>query len=165
MRITANIDALQKSLEEAKKEVAKKLEGMVKKFSYWVTVSATNYTPLGDSEKYSNLYKLREERYGLKPEEGFARGSWQISLDGTLDVQELYGPGSNSVAVDAAIINLMNYSLGETVLIGNTGPYIQKLEDNYSKRTNGQGIMQPTLEMITRVYQLDLDSYYRTTEK
>lgn len=165
MRITANIDALQKSLEEAKKEINKKLEGMVKKFSYWVTVSATNYTPLGDSNKFADLYKLREKNYGLKPEEGFARGSWQISLDGTLDTQELYGIGSANAAIDVAIINLMNYSLGETVLIGNTGPYVQKLEDNYSKQTNGQGIVQPTMEMITRVYQLDLDSYYRTTEK
>jgi hypothetical protein len=165
MRITANIDSLKKSLEEAKKEITFKLEGMVKKFSYWVTVSATNNTPLGDSQRYANLYALRQETYGLKPEEGFARGSWQVSLDGSLDVQELYGINSNNFAVDAAIINLMNYSLGEKLIIGNTGPYIEKLEDNYSVKTNGQGIMQPTLDMVTSVYQLDLDSYYRTTEK
>jgi hypothetical protein len=165
MRISCNTSKLEQSLKKFHEQAVYKLQGMVKKFSYWVTVSATNYTPLGDSDRYASLYQLREERYGLEPKEGFARGSWQVSLDGSLDVQELYGVNSNSAAVDAAITNLMNYSLGDTLLIGNTGPYIQKLENNYSDKTRGQGIMQPTIEMITNVYQLDLDTYYRTTEK
>ena len=164
MQISCDTSKLEQSLKKFHEEAVRKMQGMVKKFAYWVTVSATNYTPLGDATANASLYKLREEHYGLKPEEGFARGSWQVSLDGTLSIQQLYGVNSNSAAVDAAIINLMNYSLGDSLIVGNTGPYIMKLENNFSKKTNGQGIMQPTIDMITSVYQLELDSYYRTTQ-
>jgi hypothetical protein len=163
--IKCDTSKLEQQLKKFHEEATKKLEGMVRKFSYWVTVSATNYTPLGDSQRFADLYALREQRYGLQPVEGFARGSWQVSLDGTLDQQELYGVNSNYMAVDAALINLMNYNLGETVTIGNSGPYIMKLENNYSKKTQGNGIMAPTINDITNIYKLDLDSYYRTTEK
>lgn len=163
--IKCDTSKLEEQLKKFHETSVKKLEGMVRKFAYWVTVSATNYTPLGDSQRFADLYALRQERYNLKPEEGFAKGSWQISLDGTLNIQELYGPRSGSNAVDAAIINLMNYNLGESVIIGNTGPYIMKLENNYSPKTFGNGIMAPTLRDITSIYSLDLDSYYRTTEK
>jgi len=163
--IKCDTSKLEEQLKKFHEEAVKKLEGMVRKFSYWVTISATRYTPLGNSERFADLYALREERYNLEPKEGFARGSWQISLDGTLEQQELYGIGSGGAAVDAAIINLMNYNLGETIIIGNTGPYIMKLEKNDSKQTNDNGIMAPTLSDITNIYSLDLDSYYRTTEK
>ena len=41
----------------------------------------------------------------------------------------------------------------DTVAV-NTKPYIQRLEDNWSKQTRGQGILKPTLESIKRKYKI-----------
>ena len=56
---------------------------------------------------------------------------------------------------------MMNYKLGQQVLIGNRGPYISLLETNYSNQTAGQGIMQPTIDSIMAVHRTDLLRYYK----
>lgn len=76
-------------------------------------------------------------------------------------MQELYGVTSGDTAKDASITQMMNYRLGEEVLIGNLGPYIEKLENNHSVQTNDNGIMRPTLDVITGIYQFNLADYYK----
>ena len=133
---------------------------MVKGFSYEIALTAIDNTPLGDSVAYMRLYQRREKMYGLSPIEGLAKGGWQVSLDGSLEFQELYGSTSGQTALSAAKIGMMNYKLGNTVMIGNEGPYIDDLENNSSNQTNGQGIMQPTLDSIMQVHKTDLMRYY-----
>lgn len=156
--IKADTTALEMSLMKAAGAIALKLKAMVKGFSYEFTLSAIENTPLGDSDTYANLYKLREQRYGLAPVEGFAQGSWQIDFDSDLMPQELY---SGSAAGSAAKISLMNYSLGDTVYIGNVGPYIRSLENGYSDQAP-EGIMKPTLDQVLSAYKIDLKRYYST---
>ena len=55
---------------------------------------------------------------------------------------------------------MMNYQLGQQVIIGNEGPYIKALEQNYSDQTAGLGIMQPTLDSIMAVQRVSLQRYY-----
>ena len=44
---------------------------------------------------------------------------------------------------------LNNYKIGDTIYIGNTGPYIMQLENNYSLTTNGE-----KLDVIKKPYTL-----------
>lgn len=158
--IAVDSSALVKDLEQYYKDVVRKLENMVRGFAYEISLTAVENTPLGDSATYMKLYKRREKAYGLQPIEGLARGGWQISLDGSLEFQEIYGTGSGNTATSAVKIHAMNYQLGETVIIGNKGPYIQQLEMNSSLQTNGAGIMQPTLDSIMAVHRVNLQRYY-----
>lgn len=163
MKVTCNIEEVTKQLTEIALDVEKRMENMVRQFSYGVASSAVDYTPLGDSEKYANLYQMRQQVWGLKPMEGYARGSWQVSLDGSLDRQELYGLGSGEVALGAVDTHLRNYKLGEDVLIGNPAHYIGQLEGLTgvpSSRQAPQGIMKPATEKIMGFYALKLDDYY-----
>lgn len=163
MRVTCNIEELAKQLEELAVDVEKRMENMVRQFSYGVASSAIDYTPLGDASKYPSLYAMRQEVWHLRPEEGYARGSWQVSLDGTLDKQELYGINSGAVALGAVDTHLMNYKLGEDVLIGNPAHYIGNLEgltSSPSSKQAPQGIMQPATDKIMNIYALKLDDYY-----
>lgn len=159
--ITVDSKDLLKDLQEFYLDTVRRLEQMVRGFSYEIALTAIEKTPLGDSAAYQKLYLRREKAYGLAPVEGLAKGGWQTSLDGTLEFQQLYGTNSGQTAASAARIGMMNYQLGQTVLIGNEGPYIQQLEDNYSLQTNGEGIMQPTLDSIMAVHRADLMRYYK----
>lgn len=160
--ITAtNTDALAKQLEELSKEVERKLKNMVSEFTVDVVSAAVNNTPLGDSEKFANLYAMRlTNGSGLMDQEGLAQGSWQVALDGSLEFKPDYGFDAGLNAIAETKFAMEGYKLGQDYVIGNTGPYIDELENNYSDQTNGQGIMQPTIEQIQSAIQSDLKQYY-----
>lgn len=160
--ITCDTSALEKQLQEFHKEAVRKLEGMVQKFIFTLSFTAIDNTPLGDAELYLDAYVERMFSLGLQPIEGFARGSWQVTFDSDYpEVQELYGQSSGKVAESAIKIHLMNYKLGQSVYVSNVGPYIEKLENNWSGQTMGMGITQPTIDSVMRTYQLHLDDYYK----
>lgn len=165
MHITCNADELNKQLESVKADIENRLTVMAQKFSFGVAESAIDYTPLGDSEKNADLYKVRQQIWGLQPIEGYARGSWQVSLDGSLDKQELYGASSGATALGAVNTHLRNYKLGEDIIIGNPAHYIGALEGLQgipSSRQAPQGIMKPATDKIMNFYQLKLDDYYNS---
>lgn len=159
--VTVDAKDLIKDLQQFYLDVVRRMESMVSGFAYEISLTAIGNTPLGDAETYIKLYQRRERTYGLQPVEGLARGGWQVSLDGSLDFQELYGAGSGNTAASAVKIGMMNYKLGDTVIVGNKGPYIRLLEDDYSLQTNNAGIMQPTLDSIMAVHRTDLLRYYK----
>lgn len=163
--LSVETSALLADLDKFHKEATRKMKGMVRDFSSIVTSTAIDNTPQGNSDTSANWYNKRltdprNQSYGLQPIEGFARGSWRVDTDGSLEVQELYTNTAGSMAMSIADSSLNDYKLGDTVMISNYGPYIRSLEKNYSGQTHGQGIMQPTLDSISRTYQLHLDDYY-----
>jgi hypothetical protein len=165
MKITCNVDELTKQLEALTQDTQQRMENMARKFSYGVASSAVDFTPLGDSEKFASLYQMRQQIWGLQPVEGYARGSWQVSLDGTLDRQELYGISSGDTALGAVNTHLLNYKLGEDILIGNPAEYIGSLEGIGgipSSKQAPQGIMAPATDRIMNIYAIKLDDYYNS---
>ena len=152
---------LEESLKAFHEEAVRKLGGMVQKFSYIAAATAIDNTPLGDSIKNEASYIARQERIGLEPIEGYARGSWRVSTDGTLEQQALYGENSDEMAGSIIKGDLQSYKLGETVMISNLGPYIRELEEDFERYNKKQPIIAPTIESIMRTYQLHLDDYYK----
>lgn len=153
--ISANFAEVKKSLEKYKTEVDKKLTYMVRTFAYEVTRTAISNTPLGDAEQNMDAYLRRQQRIGLKPEEGFAQGSWQVSNADNFAIQEIYGTTSGGEALSLAKSSLAAYKLGSNLYIGNKGYYIRALEGGYSDQAP-IGIMKPTTENILSVLQNDL---------
>lgn len=149
--------------KELEKQITNRLENMVKGFSYTIVIQATGKTPLGDADKWANLYEYRQKITGLRAEEGLARGGWYVDLDGVMNLQLIYGVDSDVKAMDAARNSLANYRIGDTVMVANSIPYIGKLEDNYSDQTGGAGIMRPTLDAIYRVTASRLNTFYKDT--
>lgn len=159
--ISSNVDQILKELQEYHKDTVRRLENMVQGFAYLISKEAIANTPIGNSEEFFKLYQLRQGRLGLKPEEGFARGSWQVNTDGQFSIQEFYTVNSGSTALALIKTNLESYKLGQTLYIGNKGFYIRQLENNYSSQTNEMGIMQPTLDSIMQTYQVDLQRLFK----
>lgn len=161
--LTVDVKALDKQFLELTKKIKNRLENMVKGFSYTVVIQATGKTPIGDDIKWANLYEYRQERTGLNPIKGLAKGGWYVDLDGVMNLQLIYGENSDQGALDSAKSVLVNYKLGDTIMVANSVPYIGYLEDNYSKQTMGRGIMKPTEDAIYRVMSGRLHTYYKDT--
>jgi hypothetical protein len=163
MQVSCDTSKLEENLKKFHEDAVRKMQGMVQKFSHIVAWTAIDNTPLGDSLKWEDLYQKRYNEIGLEPIEGFAKGSWRVSMDGTLEMQTLYGQDSDEMAASLIKQDLNQYKLGETVMISNFGPYIVELEKNFTRYNKQQPIMQPTLESIYRTYQLSLDDYYKAS--
>lgn len=169
MRLTADTEALEKSLDDAIATIERKLKHTAKGFAYEFSVVAVANTPLGEEQKnadskYYNLYQNRVDdsdwqSYGLEPKEGFARGAWQVSFDGSLTPQENYGVGSGKIALQTLDNTLKGYKLGQTITIGNYGPYIQDLEKGYSEKAP-DGISKPTISQVLQAYLINVKKYY-----
>lgn len=163
--LKANTEELLKSLEAFREKNKEKMQAMVRSFAMATFEIASSNTPMGDSNTFWHLYQKRTtdptwQSYGLQPVEGFARGSWRVSLDGSAQVQELYGRSVLDVALPKANAALRNYNLGETVLISNYGPYIRDLNRNSSRQTEGQGIVAPTIDSVMKIASMSLKNYY-----
>lgn len=163
MQVTCDTSKLEESLKKFHEEAVRKLGGMVQKFSHIVALTAIDNTPIGDSVKYEALYLLRQKNIGLEPIEGFAKGSWRVSMDGTLEMQTLYGQDSDQDAASLIKQDLNQYKLGETIMISNFGPYIVDLEKNFKDYNKQRPIIAPTMESVYRTYQLSLDDYYKAS--
>lgn len=153
MKIRVNTEDVLADILKYRKEVERKLKAAMTTYVYQAVLIATQKTPLGDAERWMELYQYRNTKYGLKEEEGFARGSWQVNESGQFSQKEIYGLSSGEIAAqDAEEYMLNNYKIGDTVYIGNTGPYIMQLENNYSYQTSGEGIVKPTLDEVMAMY-------------
>jgi hypothetical protein len=166
--VTSNLDEVIKSLEAVIKDIDARLSSMVQNFTYNITLSAIKFTPMGDarsSEKVAEMYDARFKNTGLLPREGFAQGSWGVDTflnTATMtNTEGFYGKGSGSDAAEKVFFDdLSKYRLGNDLYITNTGPYIARLQDNYSDYTQGLGIMEPTEEDIRNIYSQNLAKYY-----
>ena len=154
--ISVDVSKVLEELKAYQQDTVRRLEKMVTGFAYIISKTAIANTPLGDAEEYFKLYELRQNRTGLEPTEGFARGSWQVNTSGQFSMQAIYGVTSGSEALSLIKTDLGSYKLGDTLYIGNRGFYIRMLENNYSDQTQGMGIMQPTLDSIMQTYKVDL---------
>lgn len=153
--ITLNVDKLLEDLDRCKKEIDRKMENMVRGFVYTISQTAIQNTPLGNAEEFFKIYQSRQQRLGLQPVEGFARGSWQVSKTGQFSVQQIYTVNSGATALSLIKSDLSSYKLGDEVYIGNKGYYIRMLEGGYSDQAP-MGIMKPTTDQIMASYRVDL---------
>ena len=157
--ISADVSKVIEELKAYHQDTIRRMENMVRGFSYIISKTAIENTPIGDAEEYFDLYQRRlTDGSGLKPEAGWARGSWQVNETGQFSIQQVYSGGE---ALNLIKADLGSYKLGDTLYIGNTGYYIRLLENNSSKQTNNLGIMQPTLDSIMQTYKVDLPRLYK----
>lgn len=159
--ISADVSKVIEELKAYHQDTIRRMENMVRGFSYIISKTAIENTPLGNADEYFKLYEMRQNRLGLEPTEGFARGSWQVNTSGQFSMQAIYGVNSGSEALSLVKADLASYRLGDSVYIGNKGFYIKLLENNYSPQTNNLGIMQPTLDSIMQTYKVDLPRLFR----
>ena len=97
--ISVDVSKVLEELKVYQQDTVRRLEKMVTGFAYIISKTAIENTPLGDAEEYFKLYELRQNRTGLEPTEGFARGSWQVNTTGQFSMQAIYGVDAGGQAL------------------------------------------------------------------
>lgn len=160
MIIDSNSAKVLQSFREFQKVFERKLNHMVREFSYIITEEAIARTPLGNAEAFIERYKERQRATGLDTIEGFAQGSWQVRGNDSFTLQTIYGTNSGTQALFLAQSQLYDLTFKNDIYIGNRGYYIRALEGNSSLQTENLGIMKPTLDAVLQVYKISIKSIY-----
>lgn len=168
--ITTNASKIAQQLQEYKKEVKRKLEGMVAKFAYEVTLKASESTPMGDpsgidsNARYRRYYEKRSEDYGLPIEAGWHRSAWVFSKDASIPFTPSL-PIANPIQVASDVQYDVNagYRLGQSFYIGATGPDFTMLGNGVNRYPARTTIGAPTIQYIQSVVEARLDDYYRSS--
>jgi len=158
VRVTSNTDDLLKSLEEAKKTITRKLEGMVVGFTVDMAEAASGNTPIGNemdmqpvseggNARYRAYYEDRQSYYGLPIEPGFHRGAWEFGMPSFRPIINDVQGMLNDIENEAE----SRYKLGDTVVIGAEGPGYGMLFPR---------IQQPTIDDAVAAYKLNIQGYY-----
>lgn len=153
-----------RSLQEAKRIIQRKLEGMVVKFSYnFVLESALKNNPVGEESNLFNFYLKRESILGFEPRGGLSKGNWQVDVGSissiTFDEFAFDKEGEKASADGRQVLNT-EYKLGMPVYIGNATPYMLSADQMGQSIQARYGIRQVTLQDILKVTALDLKAYY-----
>lgn len=154
--ITTNANQIADELRSYRTDIERKLENMVRGFITELAVTAIDATPIGDSQVYEKLYKLRYMRTGLQPIEGLAKGAWVATTNPAIPFLEHYGASSGTRALSSVSAGLTSFKLGQNVYLGNSTPYIGMLENGYSSQAP-EGISK----IVMAVYKPDLVRYFR----
>ena len=180
MKISCNTDALLKQLQEFHKDAVKRMENMVEIFSYKIAWQAIENTPYGNSADYIKLYNAPSRLKYMQPLEGSAKGGWGIWMNKySREMVPLRADSENATNTKSfAEHDSKQYKLGDTVYVVNSVPYVSTDGWSYSNYKNGDpvrslesgasdqapnGIMQPTLDSILGIYQLQLNEFYKAT--
>ena len=175
MKVSANVDNLVKSLQEAETKVREGLETMVKGLTFNIAKEAVDNTPYGDAVAFGRFYNSQARTAMVPAEAGYAKGGWLVSMNSVPNVEfpdratEASGYNIKSKAASATSA----YNLGETVYISNHTPYVYRqdwpvagygsLEQGYSRQAP-IGISAPTMYKIMQVFRQDLKSYYDSSK-
>ncbi len=170
------VDKLHEQLRILAAEAEAEMTNMVMDTMQTLKEIAVKNTPIGDADENADMYAARQDFFlGMPLEEGFARASWKFvtqkytgvgSATSIPDSQRKVFPGF-SVSTVVNDNSMMNFRLGDRIVLRNDAYYISKapwpyeskgigLEENYSAQTGGQGIMKPTITEFLQVYKVNV---------
>lgn len=157
--IKADATDLIKSMQTFQEEAERKLKAMVVGFASDVALAASEETPVGDADRYMDLYIKRSAKYGIEPSPGFHSGAWRYDPDGNLEFDSnIYEQGQLQQYVQADV--KADYRIGDTFYIGATGPAYGLLNTGGSPKAPN-GIMEPAMRAISAAYASNVFNYYK----
>ncbi len=141
---TVRLNDLQDRITKLKKNVSLAARDVIANYAYDLTYELSEATPLGDVTKYYSYYLWRNRKYGLRIQEGFAKGNWRVVLTGGVsNYVQSYESDDFNVAQKAYDRIQDEYTIGRPVYIVNNAPYLNNI----------RGFDTSTLESIMKSYQ------------
>lgn len=159
--IEVQADEFKKSVEEAARNIKKKLESAVALFAGEMAAIASANTPIGDADsiitnkRYARYYASRREAYGIAEQPGYHKGAWTYSEGVPVFTTAIHRFDKSDVSSLAG----SSYNLGDTFMIAATGPGYSALNAGSSTQAP-RGILQPSLEQIVQFYSINFAKLY-----
>jgi hypothetical protein len=161
--IKTSTDKTEASLQRYKELLEQKLKDVAQAVAYTAAKSFVQHTPVGDTDRYRDLYKLRYDEKGYKIEAGLARGSWVLSLNNQVNQGAVDYDTEGINTVKKATSTLQGIKLGDVIIINNSLDYISFLEDGKSSQ-QPLGIRLPAIDQIKQASKLDIQRVLTETK-
>lgn len=158
--LTIDAKSFEKDMMLFLEELTSRIEKGVEQFITDITYILIDDTPYGDVDKFLNLYEIRQEKYGFDIAPGLAKGSWLVTTGSLYMLGAIsYDKPNGYYSKIRTKQTVQEYTIGETVYITNSVPYILELNEGSSKQLP-QGF-KSSLEKIETIYSINLGKYFK----
>ena len=149
-----------KSVDEYTKLLTNALVSSVKSVMVGTANALVENTPVGDVDRYYELYRQRYDREGWDMEAGMLMVNWWIELnsDNTLfdsDARDDDGLSDSMKMQDV----MAEFKLGDSILVDNETPYAEKIDAGQSKDRYPRGMKEPTVEALMNIYKIQFKDF------
>lgn len=153
---TSDFDA---SVDKYVEELTKAFKNSVVQVMYGTATAIVESTPVGDNERFFELYKMREEEEGWAPDPGMLMANWYFELnaeDGLFDSDARDETGDH---VTRSIMQVMQaYKIGDSILVTNETPYATEIENGQSKQAP-EGMLRPIEAALMDIYKIQFKDF------
>lgn len=154
---TADFD---KSVDQYIDQLTKALKSSVTQVMYGTATAIVENTPVGDDEKYFELYQQRMREEGWEPTPGMLMANWYFELnadDGLFDESARDETGDH---VTNSIREVMQaFKLGDSILVTNETPYASEIEAGQSREKQPQGMLRPIEAALLDIYKIQFKDF------
>lgn len=161
--IKTSTEKTEASLQYYKEILEQRLKDVAQAVAATAAKSFVEFTPVGNTVTYKELYEYREETKGYRIEPGLARGSWVLSLNNQVNYSFDNYDKEGTESLKRAQSTLQGIKLGDTIIINNSLDYIMYLENGNSTQ-QPQGIRKPAIEQIKQASKLDITRVLNETK-
>ena len=160
--LTVDTSEFDKSVDTYIELLTQALKNSVTQVMYGTATAIVENTPVGDNEKYFELYKMRQEAEGWEPDPGMLMANWYFELNATDGLFDSGARDETGDLVTRSIREVMqNYKIGDPILVANETPYATDIEGGQSKQQAPQGMLKPVELALLDIYKIQFKDFLR----
>lgn len=160
--LTVDTTEFDKSIDDYLVLLTQALKNSVTQVMYGTATAIVENTPVGDNEKYFELYKMRQEAEGWEPDPGMLMANWYFELNATDGLFDSGARDETGDLVTRSIREVMqSYKIGDSILVANETPYATDIEGGQSKQQAPQGMLKPVELALLDIYKIQFKDFLR----
>ena len=158
--VTVDTVDLEKSIDTYVDLLTKALKNSVTQVMYGTASAIVENTPVGDNEKYFERYQQRQLDEGWEPTPGMLMANWYFELNATDGLFDSSARDESGDHVTNSIRDvMMQYKIGDSILVTNETPYAPNIEGGQSKEKQPQGMLRPIEAALLDIYKIQFKDF------
>lgn len=158
--LSVDTEDFEKSVDEYSKLLTNALVSSVKSVMVGTANALVENTPVGDVDRYYELYQQRYDREGWDMEAGMLMANWWIELNSDNTLFDSDARDDDGSSVKLRMQDAMNeFKLGDSILVDNETPYAENIEGGQSKEKHPRGMKEPTVEALMNIYKIQFKDF------
>ena len=158
--VTVDTTEFDKSLDSYIDQLKKAFTNSVVNVMQGTAEALTENTPIGDPERYFELYQARYYEEGWDATAGMLMANWYFELnatDGLFDSDARDTDGSEVKNSMRAV--MQSFKLGDSILVTNETPYAPDIEAGQSKEQQPEGMLKPTVDQLMAIHKIQFKDF------
>lgn len=158
--LSVDTEDFEKSVDEYSKLLTNALVSSVKSVMVGTANALVENTPVGDVDRYFELYQQRYDREDWDMEAGMLMANWWIELNSDNTLFDSDARDEDGSTVKLRMQDAMNeFKLGDYILVDNETPYAENIEGGQSKEKHPRGMKEPTVEALMNIYKIQFKDF------